>query len=242
MVSMKMRSGLVARWLASVTGAMNRAGRALAAGLLALFAAALMAATPSAAQTITSSSGNPNPVVGAGQTVTFVVNFDSGNRVVTSISVDSILGVTYTCMGGIGNGQTNQSVVCNGTYVTTASDVSATQIQERPTVRLMAFSTPVTVVGSVITVAVQAAVTPDVSIAVSPANVAEDGATNLTYTVTRSAASTSSLIVNLTTSGTATSGTDYSGGVSTVTIPANATTATVTLNPTADATIETARP
>ncbi|MBX9802944.1 MAG: IPT/TIG domain-containing protein [Caulobacteraceae bacterium] len=102
----------------------------------------------------------------------------------------------------------------------------------------MAFSTPITVTGRVMTVPVQAVVTPDVSIAVSPDNVAEDGATNLTYTVTRSAASTSSLTVNLNTSGTATSGTDYTGAVATVVIPANATTATVTLNPTADATIE----
>jgi hypothetical protein len=79
---------------------------------------------------------------------------------------------------------------------------------------------------------------PTVSIAVSPASVSEDGATNLVYTVTRSAASASALTVNLTTSGTATSGTDYSGGVASVTIPANATTATVTIDPTADGTVE----
>ncbi len=79
---------------------------------------------------------------------------------------------------------------------------------------------------------------PTVSIVVSPASVSEDGATNLVYTVTRSAASASPLTVNLTTSGTATSGTDYSGGVASVTIPANATTATVTIDPTVDGTVE----
>lgn len=79
---------------------------------------------------------------------------------------------------------------------------------------------------------------PTVSIAVAPASVSEDGATNLAYTVTRSAASTSPLTVNLTTSGTATAGTDYSGGVATVTIAANATTATVTIDPTVDGTVE----
>jgi len=79
---------------------------------------------------------------------------------------------------------------------------------------------------------------PTVSIVVSPASVSEDGATNLVYTVTRSAASASPLTVNLTTSGTATSGTDYSGGVALVTIPANATTATVTIDPTVDGTVE----
>lgn len=79
---------------------------------------------------------------------------------------------------------------------------------------------------------------PSVSIAVAPASVSEDGATNLTYTVTRSVASASPLTVNLTTSGTATSSTDYIGGAATVTIAANATTATLVINPTIDANVE----
>ena len=79
---------------------------------------------------------------------------------------------------------------------------------------------------------------PSVSIAVSPASVSEDGATNLTYTVTRSLNLSSATTVNITTGGTATSGTDYSGGVATVTIPAGATTATITIDPTVDGTVE----
>lgn len=79
---------------------------------------------------------------------------------------------------------------------------------------------------------------PTVSIAVSPSSVSEDGATNLTYTVTRSVSSASPLTVNLSTTGTATAGTDYTGNVATVTIPANSTTATVTINPTVDGTVE----
>lgn len=79
---------------------------------------------------------------------------------------------------------------------------------------------------------------PSVSIAVAPASVSEDGATNLVYTVTRSLNLASPTTVNITTGGTATSGTDYTGGVATVTIPAGATTATITINPTADATVE----
>jgi large repetitive protein len=79
---------------------------------------------------------------------------------------------------------------------------------------------------------------PSVSIAVSPASVSEDGGTNLTYTVTRSQNLSSATVVNLTTAGTATTGTDFSGALSTVTIPAGATTASVTINPTADATGE----
>ncbi|PZO08173.1 MAG: autotransporter outer membrane beta-barrel domain-containing protein [Lysobacteraceae bacterium] len=79
---------------------------------------------------------------------------------------------------------------------------------------------------------------PSVSIAVAPASVSEDGATNLVYTLTRSASLASPTVVNITTTGTATSGTDYAGGVATVSIPAGATTATITIDPTVDATVE----
>ncbi|MBT9549783.1 MAG: putative Ig domain-containing protein [Hydrogenophaga sp.] len=79
---------------------------------------------------------------------------------------------------------------------------------------------------------------PSVSIAVAPASVSEDGATNLVYTVTRSLNLSSPTVVNITTGGTATSGVDYTGGVATVSIPAGATTATITINPTVDGTVE----
>lgn len=79
---------------------------------------------------------------------------------------------------------------------------------------------------------------PSVTIAVSPASVSEDGTTNLTYTVTRSLNLSSPTVVNITTSGTATSGADYTGGVATVSIPGGATTATITINPTVDGTVE----
>ncbi|WP_181883661.1 putative Ig domain-containing protein [Sphingorhabdus pulchriflava] len=79
---------------------------------------------------------------------------------------------------------------------------------------------------------------PTVSIAVTPASVSEDGATNLTYTVTRSLNLSSPTTVNITTAGTATSGVDYTGGVATVVIPANATTATITINPSVDGSVE----
>ncbi|MBL0914290.1 MAG: hypothetical protein IBJ13_01860, partial [Sphingopyxis sp.] len=90
--------------------------------------------------------------------------------------------------------------------------------------------------GEMLTINVVAA--PSVSISVAPASVSEDGATNLVYTVTRSASLSSSTTVNITTSGTATAGTDYAGSVASVTIPSGATTATITINPTADTTVE----
>jgi large repetitive protein len=79
---------------------------------------------------------------------------------------------------------------------------------------------------------------PSVSISVAPSSVSEDGATNLVYTVTRSLNLGSPTTVNITTSGTATPGTDYTGNVATVTIPSGATTATITINPTIDTSIE----
>lgn len=80
---------------------------------------------------------------------------------------------------------------------------------------------------------------PSVSIAVAPASVSEDGATNLTFTVTRSLNLSSPTTVNISTGGTATSGVDYSGGVATVVIPAGATTASFAINPAVDGAVET---
>lgn len=79
---------------------------------------------------------------------------------------------------------------------------------------------------------------PSVSISVAPASVSEDGATNLVFTATRSLNLSSPTVVNITTSGTATAGADYTGDVATVTIPAGATTAFITIDPTVDATVE----
>ncbi|HFT6993234.1 TPA: putative Ig domain-containing protein [Stenotrophomonas maltophilia] len=79
---------------------------------------------------------------------------------------------------------------------------------------------------------------PTVSINVSPSSVAEDSGTPLVYTVTRSASQPTAMLVNLTLSGTATSGTDYTGAVSSMTIPANATSATFNIVPVADTQVE----
>ncbi len=86
----------------------------------------------------------------------------------------------------------------------------------------------------------------DVSVAVSPGSVSEDGATNLVYTFTRSGVTSGALTVNFDVSGTAAFSTDYtpSGAASfdatsgTVTIADGASTATVTIDPAADTTVE----
>ncbi|MCZ8125924.1 MAG: hypothetical protein O9304_03225, partial [Microcystis sp. LE19-114.1B] len=81
---------------------------------------------------------------------------------------------------------------------------------------------------------------PSVGLAVSPASVTEDGTTNLVYTFTRSGSTTNALTVNYTLGGTATLNTDYTrtGTTNTVTFAAGSATATVTIDPTADITVE----
>ncbi|MBE9244096.1 calcium-binding protein [Microcystis aeruginosa LEGE 00239] len=81
---------------------------------------------------------------------------------------------------------------------------------------------------------------PSITLAVSPASVTEDGTTNLVYTFTRSGVTTNPLTVNYTIGGTATLNTDYTrtGTNNTVTFAAGSSTATVTVNPTADTTVE----
>ena len=86
----------------------------------------------------------------------------------------------------------------------------------------------------------------NVTVAVSPSSVAEDGATNLVYTFTRTGSTTNPLTVNFSVSGTASFTTDYtqSGAASfnssagTVTIGAGNSTATVTVDPAVDSALE----
>ncbi|MFM6605709.1 MAG: beta strand repeat-containing protein, partial [Dolichospermum sp.] len=82
-----------------------------------------------------------------------------------------------------------------------------------------------------------------VTLAVSPNTVTEDGTSNLIYTFTRTGVTTNALTVNYTVGGTATIGTDYTGiatagTTKTVTFAAGSSTATVTVDPTADTTVE----
>jgi hypothetical protein len=89
----------------------------------------------------------------------------------------------------------------------------------------------------------------DVSVAVSPGSVAEDGATNLVYTFTRNGVTSGALTVNFSVGGTATFGgspndytqtgaTSFTPPTGTVTFGAGSSTATVTINPEADTTVE----
>jgi Ca2+-binding RTX toxin-like protein len=88
---------------------------------------------------------------------------------------------------------------------------------------------------------------PTITLSVAPATVNENSTTNLTYTFTRTGATTNALTVNYGVGGTATLGTDYAqtgaatfaASAGTVTFAAGATTAIVTIDPTTDTIFET---
>ena len=89
-------------------------------------------------------------------------------------------------------------------------------------------------------------VLPTITLAVSPSSVTEDGTANLIYTFTRTGATTNALIVNYGVAGTATFNNDYTqiGAASftattgTITFGAGSSTKTLTIDPTADTTVE----
>jgi hypothetical protein len=82
---------------------------------------------------------------------------------------------------------------------------------------------------------------PEITLAVSPASIPEDGTSNLVYTFTRTGSTASPLSVNYNVAGTATLGTDYTGIAgtpATITFAAGSATASLTVDPTADAIVE----
>ena len=87
---------------------------------------------------------------------------------------------------------------------------------------------------------------PTITLAVSPGSVLEDGTANLIYTFTRTGTTTNALTVNYGVTGTARFNTDYSqiGATSfatttgTITFAAGSSTKTLTIDPTADTTVE----
>jgi hypothetical protein len=87
-----------------------------------------------------------------------------------------------------------------------------------------------------------------ITVSVSAATVAEDGATNLTYTFTRSGSTAASLVSNFAITGTAATASDFAvtgattyssaTGLGTVTFAAGSATTTITVDPTADGNAE----
>ena len=88
---------------------------------------------------------------------------------------------------------------------------------------------------------------PSVTVAVSPTSVLEDGATNLVYTFTRNGSTANAMTVNFSVGGTAsftepdytqTGAATFTATSGTVVIPSGSSTATVTVDPSLDLTVE----
>ncbi|MBL0164967.1 MAG: Ig-like domain repeat protein [Xanthomonadales bacterium] len=183
-----------------------------------------VAITVNKANTVTTiTSDNPDSSVSGGVVaVNYTVAVSApGAGTPTGNVVITISGGGETCTGTVAAGTCNLTLTAVGSRTITAAYAGDANFSASSDTE------PHTVVNPT-----------SVTIAVAPASVSEDGAANLVYTVTRDASLVSATVVNITTSGTATSGTDYAGGVTSVTIPANGTTATITIDPTADNTIE----
>ena len=87
-------------------------------------------------QVVSTISATPAQYSGAGETITFMIGFNSGNVAVAAVNVKSALGVAYTCSGWA-SGQTGQTGTCTGRYTTKTGDLP-NAIQEAPEVTLVA--------------------------------------------------------------------------------------------------------
>jgi hypothetical protein len=170
----------------------------------------------------------------------------------SSLTVNYVLsgtataGVDYTGVAGSGSARTVTFAAGSSTATITVDPTADTSVESDETVVMTLAS------GTGYTVATSADVSatiandetqPEVTLAVLPSSVSEDGASNLVFTFTRSGSTTGDLTVNYTVGGSATLGTDYTGisasGVTkSVTILSGSSTAAVVVDPTSDATVE----
>ena len=141
------------------------------------------------------------------------------------------------------SGTETTPVGTNSPSFTTPSLASTTSYWVKITSTLSGYAVSAKSQTAVITV--NTPVLPDVTLAVAPSSVTEDGASNLAYTFTRTGATTAALTANFSVGGTAalddyaqTGAASFTATTGTVTIPIGSSTATVTLNPTADTTVE----
>lgn len=190
------------------------------------------------AQVMNFTGASPSTFTGPGQVITFSLTFNQSNAITQSISLNNMNypGSALSCAGL--PLAPNGSTTCTFTYTTTAAnsfDITEfgmfTALDPNNIPRSGNISNQ-----QVVPLVV--ATTPSASMSLSPGTVLEDGASNLVYTVTLSQAATAATTVNITTGGSAISGTDYTGGVASVTIPNGGTTGTITINPTADTVVE----
>ncbi|WP_050784618.1 beta strand repeat-containing protein [Cylindrospermopsis raciborskii] len=160
--------------------------------------------------------------------------------------ISNALTVNYTIEGTATNGSDYGSI---GTSVTFAAGFSTATVTVDPTPDTTVESDETVILtldsGTGYTIGTTSGVTgtitnddTQVTLAVSPNSVAEDGTNNLVYTFTRTGVISNALTVNYTIGGTATNGSDYVSIGKSVTFAAGSSTATVTVDPTPDTTVE----
>ncbi|ODV37652.1 beta strand repeat-containing protein [Microcystis aeruginosa] len=177
-------------------------------------------------------------------TANLVYTFTRSGVTTNPLTVNYTIGGTATLNTDYTRTGTNNTVTFaagSSTATVTVDPTADTTVEPNETVILTLASGTGYTVGT--TTPVTGTITNDdtnVTLAVSPASVTEDGTANLVYTFTRSGVTTNPLTVNYTIGGTATLNTDYTrtGTNNTVTFAAGSSTATVTVDPTADTTVE----
>ncbi|WP_462162838.1 Calx-beta domain-containing protein, partial [Microcystis aeruginosa] len=176
-------------------------------------------------------------------TTNLVYTFTRSGVTTNPLTVNYTLGGTATLNTDYTRtGTTNTVTFAAGssTATVTVDPTADTIVESDETVALTLTSGTGYTVGT--TTAVTGTITnddfPSITLAVSPSSVTEDGTTNLVYTFTRTGSTTSALTANYTVGGTATNGTDYTSIPTSVTFAAGSATATVTVDPTADTTVE----
>jgi Ca2+-binding RTX toxin-like protein len=162
-------------------------------------------------------------------------------------SLTNPLTVNYTIGGTATNGTDYGNIGTSVTFTTNSSTATVTVNPTADTVLESDETVDITLgSGTGYTIGTTTAVTgtilnddlPSITLAVNPLSVNEDGTTNLIYTFTRDGSLTNPLTVNYTIGGTATKGTDYANIGTSVTFAQNSAIATVTVDPKADATVE----
>jgi hypothetical protein len=177
-------------------------------------------------------------------TTNLIYTFTRSGLTTNPLTVNYTIGGTATLNTDYTRTGTNNTVTFaagSSTATVTVDPTADTTVESDETVALTLTSGTGYTIGT--TTPVTGTITNDdtnVTLAVSPASVTEDGTTNLVYTFTRTGVTTNSLTVNYTLGGTATLNTDYTrtGTTNTVTFAAGSATATVTVDPTADTTVE----
>lgn len=188
----------------------------------------IVASDAAAAETTTNQTANPGAFI-----VTRTGSIASSLTVKLGISGTAVNGTDYNSLPTT---VTIPAGAASATIFLTVRDDTAVEGMETATLTLASgtgYSIDATRTSGTVSITDNEAIPPTVSIAASDAAAAEattsQAANPGTYVVTRTGSTTAPLVVNLTRSGTAVSGTDYNALPTTVTIPAGAASTAITL-------------